>query len=109
MRDRVLPDSEKKGSEKWWNTTMCYSGKIAEGNEDVLKHGIATLKVDGTNGYVFEFPDETDPQKTKCVLYRRQDPRLNPQGQAKQKKGEKLTKDDFLKIEGNVSVNGRYH
>ena len=37
---------------------MCYGNEIAEGSEEILKKGIATLKVDGTNGFVFEFPDE---------------------------------------------------
>lgn len=79
---------------------MCYSGEIEESCEELLKEGIATLKVDGTNGFVFELPDENG--NTKCVLYRRQDPKLTKEGDAKYKKGEQLEHDDFVKIEGGI-------
>ena len=44
---------------------MCYGNEIAEGCEEILKKGIATLKVDGTNGFVFEFPDEVK----NCIVF----------------------------------------
>jgi hypothetical protein len=61
---REQPDKKAKTSEKWWQSEMCYGNEIAEGCEDILRKGVATLKIDGSNGFVFEFPDEVTIQIT---------------------------------------------
>jgi len=92
---------------KWWAATQCYANTVVEGLEDILLHGIATLKIDGSNGYVFEMPD--DKGNTQLILYRRQDPRLTKEGERKEKEGKELEKSDFVFIEGGIYCQEKPH